>query len=400
MEILPYNFDPQRTLSPMERYKVEFYYQRFVVERYREYGDGHFLLACYAALPVLMTPDLLYKLWLNFSDYNDGSRPQRINRLAVADLLLSPMFSEIGQETFEMSNPLRNALLAWWQEEKRSSKWVRLPDLEEVAWFLLDYLKTYSTRNSAADQAFREAQEWMALSYVEPQSAYRQLVKALADASSKAKANPDDQSFLAEKLRLMETIGRMEQRYKLELKEKTAQVPTGFNMLAGYAGAMKNQLAGMDATNLLEGMDLKGMQHVLSDTASETAISFPVPEKMLGDLKTDEEDREASKLYALIIGINDYQYFSQKLSGCVKDAETLATAIRAVDAAGLEVLLDGKATKSNVEEKIRELAAQAKPNDRLFIAFFGHNMAVSTDDEQSTLLMADSSEQNTKVGIR
>jgi hypothetical protein len=59
------------------------------IATYRQrFGEGHFYLACHAALPLALTPDLLYRLWANVqSDRHDTHL--NIPWIAVSDLLLS-----------------------------------------------------------------------------------------------------------------------------------------------------------------------------------------------------------------------------------------------------------------------------------------------------------------------
>ncbi|MBK8565725.1 MAG: CHAT domain-containing protein [Saprospiraceae bacterium] len=237
----------------------------------------------------------------------------------------------------------------------------------------------------------------MALSYVEPQAAYRQLVKALADAAEKVKAKPEDPSILAEKLRLMETIGRMEQRYKLELKEETAQVPAGFNMLAGYAGAMKNQLAGLDA-NFLENLDISGMRHMLSNDASDTAISFQLPERVLGQMYKDDESEQESKLYTLLIGIDKYQRDEKKLNS-VGDIKMFSIALEDSydEELILNEILNSNVTIGNIYNKINEIKSLAKPHDRFLIVFAGQSNNIKVKDGSPiTVLVTDDYGDETK----
>ncbi|MEM1124260.1 MAG: hypothetical protein AAGJ18_27730 [Bacteroidota bacterium] len=66
MNSLPKYF-PTDKLSRLNRSKVTWFYRRYVEEYYEHYTFGHFILAAYAAVPAYLTPDLLYKIWLNFN---------------------------------------------------------------------------------------------------------------------------------------------------------------------------------------------------------------------------------------------------------------------------------------------------------------------------------------------
>ena len=76
----------------------------------QRFGEAHFYLACHAALPLALTPDLLYRLWANFQRDIYGEDLQ-IPWIAVADLLLSSLCQEVTYEIYEMDAIVRNILL-------------------------------------------------------------------------------------------------------------------------------------------------------------------------------------------------------------------------------------------------------------------------------------------------
>ena len=107
------------------------------VESYRKrFGDGHIYLACYAALPLALTPDLLYRLWANFQRDGQGELLE-IPWIAVSDLLLSNLCEEVGEELYEMEDGIREVLL----KELRSLPQWGEARLREVAEFVLAYVE-------------------------------------------------------------------------------------------------------------------------------------------------------------------------------------------------------------------------------------------------------------------
>ena len=85
----------------------------FFVERFGElyhFPEGsenpHFLFACHAALPVVLTPDLLYHIWIHFQDEKN-----RFPYEAVSDLLLSGLCREVRPQLFEMEASARDYFL-------------------------------------------------------------------------------------------------------------------------------------------------------------------------------------------------------------------------------------------------------------------------------------------------
>ena len=87
MSSLPKYF-PVDKLKSLPLSKVNWFYSRYVEEYYPYYTFGHFIMAAYAAVPALLTPDLLYKIWLNFNQYQWRGKPLNIHRIAVSDVLL------------------------------------------------------------------------------------------------------------------------------------------------------------------------------------------------------------------------------------------------------------------------------------------------------------------------
>jgi hypothetical protein len=83
--------------------KLELATQRIEVFR-RRFGDGHFYLACHAALPIALTPDLLYCLWANFQRDVSGEVLE-IPWIAVSDVLLH-LCDEVGHELYPTFRPL------------------------------------------------------------------------------------------------------------------------------------------------------------------------------------------------------------------------------------------------------------------------------------------------------
>src|SRR5260370_23473814 len=84
--------------------------RRSIASFSRRFGQAHLSLAHHAAFPLALTPDLLYRLWANFQRDMHGRR-LNIPWVAVADLLLSSLCDEVGQELFEMNGAVRSELL-------------------------------------------------------------------------------------------------------------------------------------------------------------------------------------------------------------------------------------------------------------------------------------------------
>jgi hypothetical protein len=90
------------------------------------FSETHLEFACHAAFPLALTPDLLYRL----RDYPFQPKLQ-VPWIAVSDLLLSGLCSEVDEELYEMDLAVRQELLQHLSQ----------PRLRELSQFLLKYVK-------------------------------------------------------------------------------------------------------------------------------------------------------------------------------------------------------------------------------------------------------------------
>jgi formylglycine-generating enzyme required for sulfatase activity len=150
---------------------------RKIVSFGRKYGKEHLILACHAAFPIALTPDLLYQI-----------RAELVSEapwVGVAHVLLSPLCHEVSYEMFEMELDIRNLLL----EELRAQEGKDY--FHSLANFMLSYIKEKLLgRNLDAD--LEERYELAALSYIKPNEVARELAQKL---SSGVKENDVREAF-------------------------------------------------------------------------------------------------------------------------------------------------------------------------------------------------------------
>ncbi|MGB7444606.1 MAG: TGS domain-containing protein [Coleofasciculaceae cyanobacterium] len=143
---------------------------RVAVERIvgfaKQFDEVHLYLACHAAFPLVLTPDLLYQIWANFVPEAPWT--------GVARVLLSRLCRQVGYEMYEMDIPVRNLLLKELKEQFGQERF------DELAEFLLDYVAQRLTEDDPDTQDLREAQEWTALAYKKPSEVARELAEELA----------------------------------------------------------------------------------------------------------------------------------------------------------------------------------------------------------------------------
>ncbi|BAY49131.1 serine/threonine protein kinase with Chase2 sensor [Scytonema sp. HK-05] len=146
----------------------------------KRFGQAHLYLACHAAFPLALTPDLLYRLWANFQR-DIHAKMLGIPWIAVADLLLSSLCNEVGHELYEMDIAVRKELLKRLKDDPDFGQ----QRLNELANFLLDYIRQQLHSDDPDVQDLAQTQRWTALAYVQPSQAARELALALSKLNHK-----------------------------------------------------------------------------------------------------------------------------------------------------------------------------------------------------------------------
>lgn len=110
----------------------------------------------------------------------------------------------------------------------------------------------------------------------------------------------------------------------------------------------------------------------------------------------------AGRLFALLIGIDDYPSPVPRLGGCVNDLTAFAAVLRGRvpgDALELRTLTDGAATRAAVVEALRAHLGRAGPDDVALLYYSGHGSqqeappefwALEPDRRMETLVLVDS----------
>src|SRR5258708_431665 len=83
----------------------------------------------------------------------------------------------------------------------------------------------------------------------------------------------------------------------------------------------------------------------------------------------------SGRIFALLVGINDYPANIGKLSGCINDVEHVDDYLKQQFGRKdlrIETLLNSDATRANVIQKFRTHLAQAKADDVAIFHYSGH----------------------------
>ncbi|NEO02617.1 MAG: HEAT repeat domain-containing protein, partial [Moorea sp. SIO3I7] len=151
--------------------------QRQIKSFKKRFGEAHLLLACHAALPLAITPDLLYCIWTNFQQDVKG-RGIDIPWVAVTDLLFSGLWEEVGLEIYEMDATIREMLLNYLKDNHNFGE----QRIKELSEFLLVYIQPQLESDDPDIQDFAQAQRWTAQAYLRPKASAKGLGLALSRA--------------------------------------------------------------------------------------------------------------------------------------------------------------------------------------------------------------------------
>jgi formylglycine-generating enzyme required for sulfatase activity len=146
-----------------ERQPAEQMVERFV-DRFQ---PSYRLLAYYAALPLLLTPELVNYLRVEFL------RDENVPWEAEVDLLLSDLCRQVGYELYAMDTAVRAYLL---EEMKRE---LGIEKMQEVAKSLIGYIRYLFQNNPSISAKELQAQQWAAMVYLE--ETREQVVREIAE---------------------------------------------------------------------------------------------------------------------------------------------------------------------------------------------------------------------------
>jgi formylglycine-generating enzyme required for sulfatase activity len=133
----------------------------------KRFEQAHVDLACHAAFPLALTPELLYCLRENFLP--------RAPWIAVADILLF-LCEPVGFQLYELEGEVRNELLVHLKNNFHEKR------LYELSDFMVAYIRQQLKTNDRASQDLGAAPQWTALAYIKPQQAVDDIAQALKKA--------------------------------------------------------------------------------------------------------------------------------------------------------------------------------------------------------------------------
>jgi nucleoside phosphorylase len=229
------------SLSDDSKQSARQHIDRFV----QRFDDSYRRLAYYAALPLVLTPDLLNYLRNQFLR---GEVPW----VAEIDLLLSELCSPTGYEQYVMETAVRAVLLEEMEQVLGRSR------MEAVAQLLIDYVRKLARTMPQVSRRSLQNQQWAAMVYLDDQrqTAVEQIARSLQDAipervvAGQAGLPTANQAELAQLARITQELAPQLEHH-LTLLEYARLV----SQLLGDRTSMSQEL--LDRSYVVEGVELR-----------------------------------------------------------------------------------------------------------------------------------------------
>lgn len=336
-------------------------------KKFRElgYGEGHMLFACHAAFPVLLTPDLLYKLWLNFQQYPTQEGTAYIDRVAVSDLLHAPLVKEVGTEVYEMNPKVRSALLYCLEQRFDQQR------IKALAAFMLQYLSKYHWTSDPLLDRTREMQEFNALAYLQPAVAANKLRNAFSKAIQT--------QGRGEQFRIQSLVNRLEHQYEHLQPDLKKGEKEAFDTLVAYTKGMQNFTKGDYAKAVTTFTDT--LPRTARAGTGQNIATIHVPQLVQEALEQRDVPTTQHRIVAVIVAVNNYRIGNQ-LKYCISDAEAVTDWLRSEFGDQFEFvqLFDEEATKKRVRETLIRQLESLESNDQLLFYVVGTGLQILPGD--------------------
>ncbi|MCA9954004.1 MAG: hypothetical protein KC434_04750, partial [Anaerolineales bacterium] len=243
-------------------------------------GHGHLEMAYHAALPLALTPDLLYLIWANFRQDAHG-KPLNMQWVTVADLILSPLCREIRHETYVMETAVRQELLDRMAKDERFGPEYIL----RLGQFIQHYASQYIQSNIPSLRQYAQAQQWAAQAYTEPD----RLIESLASQYSQPPSE-------AETMRLAELLNTFSEPLNLDWVPTSVETAVNYDRLHTFGDSLAKFARGDRQTATRQLSRLLGPARELTVGTQ----SLPIPSRVAQALANQEE-----KIYAYRVTVQD-----------------------------------------------------------------------------------------------
>ncbi|WP_008307952.1 caspase family protein [Leptolyngbya sp. PCC 6406] len=304
--------------------------RRFV----RRFQPAYRALACHAALPLVLTPELVNYL------RNEFLRDQGVPWVAEVDLLLSDLCQPVGYELYALDTDVRAYLF---DELKRQYGQERI---EQVAKLLISYVRYLAETNPQANEKELEAQQWAAMVYLNEEQrreAVSQMAAQLQIGTTTVERLGDNLVGKAELARLAEIA--------LELAPQLADYPA----LLDYAALVRAVVVG-------EG-DI-APEHLAQSYEVLPGQTLRLPEPVARQLKV-----------ALLIGVSEYTPDFASLPSALNDIQALKQVLEDPELGGFDdVKLLSNPDLQTMQSEIESFLLNIRKADLGVLYFSGYGL--------------------------
>ena len=316
---------------------------------------GMIMLAYHAAFPVVLTSDLLYKIWLNFNHDEEG-KPLHIPLEGVGLFLNSNICHIIGNDLYQISKGLQEKL---WKELFREPG-MGIERVIHLAQFLKEYID--HCHYKLPSEAFAEAQRFKVDFTLRRDEVHRDIFNEVSNNIEREDAPGKVKSYL-------QHIEKYDYFYEEE------------GSSSGIADINKHWLEGWDG--FFDGDDVKAKEgfdklkpYLKKGTESKLGgLSIPLPKRSLELIGLSasevEKGQTKTKVFALLVGINEYPK-NPIFSGTLDAKRMRDYLLSRTDIELYDVLLsDQQATKGNIVNAFGNHLSKADENDTVLFYFSG-----------------------------
>ncbi len=360
-------------LSDDSRLRVDTYFHRFCTgENGQLYGLEHMVFACHAAFPLVLSPRLANLIWLNFNTFMQDGAARKVSAVVVSDFLLSSLVRPVANRQYEMFPEIRTYLLYL----LKSGHWFssfgigRYADdrLQSLAHFLHQYCADNHLPAEHNMPAFREANQWAALAYLEPEA----LAFEVAAAFQQTFDPLSDQTDTHRQLQLNGMLDRLGQQIGLAIHQNEVTEQAAFVNLHRYSQANRAHLFDVDAkqvSDLYYQLD-NGFIEELGQSLAH--VELPIQPQFRDRLERKKSGK--TRVFSIIIAPGET--FLQGRGNTGQGPEALARwfgkdVYPSAAMADVQFLGGRKATYAGMMARITSVMSQARPEDALFICLSG-----------------------------
>lgn len=356
----------------------------------------HMVFAAHAAFPMLLSPQLANLTWLNFNAYFQNGQPRKADPVVVSDLLNSGLARPVGYKQYELLPDVRLFLLfllqdRHWFAASGVTFQAKRP-LQELALFLKEFLASKTTSADSNSVNFRQMNQWVVSSYLEPGRLAGQLAETLQETFDLENFNDRDQA----QLKLALVLRRFKGQADLDLYTGDTRVAEPLRNLYYYSEGNRARLFGAPGNVVT---DLYGLVEVPYIGALRSPGRIRLPLTVDAGERLELKKNNIQRIYSLLIDVNDYP--SGQLSDDFSRIQFLEKMMAVITERGQgqvqyakQILLrNSDATKARIKQAAAELLQEAANEDLLFIYFGGHIL-------QDSPLIALQSETFSPVEVR